>query len=301
MGKKLSKYLKRLNILKLMNNAMDHNVAAFAAQSAFFFVLSMIPILLLLLTLILNLPLAVTRGEIVEMAVRVFPSSVESLITSIINQVYDQSNTFIPFTIIVAIWSAGRGVVALTSGLNKIYSTKEKRNYLMVRIRASFYTLIFIVVIVLILIISVFGNTLRDFIVEHAPITEEIIGRVLRLRNTVSPFLVMIFTVILFKFLPSRHTKFKYELPGAIFAALGWSLISWIFSVYLKIFSGFATMYGSLTTIILVMMWLYFCMYCILIGGEVNVLLFPKAEEKSVVIKENDIKEQESLPKQGLQ
>ena len=50
-------------------------------------------------------------------------------------------------------------------------------------------------------------------------------------------------------------------------------ILSWIFSVYLDIFKGFSTMYGSLTTIVLIMLWLYFSMYIILLGGEVNVVI----------------------------
>lgn len=60
---------------------------------------------------------------------------------------------------------------------------------------------------------------------------------------------------------------------GAAFSAVGWMIVSWIFSVYLDIFKGFSSMYGSLTTIVLIMLWLYFCMYILLLGGEVNMIL----------------------------
>lgn len=65
----------------------------------------------------------------------------------------------------------------------------------------------------------------------------------------------------------------KKQLPGALFTACAWQLISFVFSIYLDIFKGFSSMYGSLTTIILLMLWLYMCMYAILLGGEVNALL----------------------------
>ena len=53
-------------------------------------------------------------------------------------------------------------------------------------------------------------------------------------------------------------------------------VVSWVFSVYVDVFEGFSTMYGSLTTIVLIMLWLYFCMYSILIGGEINVMMHDK-------------------------
>lgn len=66
------------------------------------------------------------------------------------------------------------------------------------------------------------------------------------------------------------------HLPGAVFAAIGWMVVSWVFSVYVDIFEGFSSMYGSLTTIVLIMLWLYFCMYSILIGGVINVMFYDK-------------------------
>ena len=71
----------------------------------------------------------------------------------------------------------------------------------------------------------------------------------------------------------------KYQFPGAVFTAFGWTLASFVFSVYMDIFRGFSNMYGSLTTIVLIMLWLYFCMYILLLGGEVNVILRDMEQE----------------------
>ena len=86
------------------------------AQTSYFFMLCMIPIILLLLTMVQYTP--VTKADVMTAVIQVFPSSVDSLITSIVNQVYNQSTGVIPITIVVALWSAGKGVLAMTSGLN---------------------------------------------------------------------------------------------------------------------------------------------------------------------------------------
>ena len=67
--------------------------------------------------------------------------------------------------------------------------------------------------------------------------------------------------------MPNHIVQLKVQLMGAAFSAVGWMIVSWIFSVYLDIFKGFSSMYGSLTTIVLIMLWLYFCMYILLLGG----------------------------------
>lgn len=262
---------------KIMNIAADvaaDHVGAYAAQSAYFFMLCMIPIILLLLTMVQYTP--VTKADVMTAVIQVFPSSVDSMITSIVNQVYNQSTGVIPITIIVALWSAGKGVLAVTSGLNCVYKCNETRNYVVLRIRATFYTLLFILVIILLLVLAVFGNTLNIFIAEHVPILEHMADQLIEARVVIAPAVLVLFLLFLYKFLPNRKDKIRNQLPGAVFATVGWMIISWIFSVYLDIFKGFSNMYGSLTTIVLIMLWLYFCMYCILLGGEVNVLIGDK-------------------------
>lgn len=257
--------------------SQDH-VGAYAAQSAYFFILCMIPLILLFLTLVQFTP--VTKADVMTAVIQVFPSSVDSMITSLVNQVYNQSTGVIPLTILVALWSAGKGVLAMTTGLNCIFDCRETRNYVLLRIRATLYTVMFIIVILLLLVLSVFGNSLNLFILAHVPILSGIADWLIEARTIISPAVLVVFTLLIYTFLPNRKTKLLGQLPGAAFAALGWMVVSWIFSIYLDVFKGFSSMYGSLTTIVLVMLWLYFCMYSILLGGEVNVM-FQRYLDKS--------------------
>ena len=122
----------------------NSHVGAYAAQSAYFFMLCMIPIILLLLTLVQYTP--VTKADVMTAVMQVFPSSVESMMATVVNQVYNQSMGIIPVTIIVALWSAGKGVLAMTTGLNCVYHCKETRNYVILRLRSTLYTLMFLLV-----------------------------------------------------------------------------------------------------------------------------------------------------------
>ncbi|GKH33312.1 YihY/virulence factor BrkB family protein [Muricomes sp. OA1] len=260
----------------------SHHTGAYAAQAAYFFVLSLIPIILLLLTMVQFTP--VTRQDVMAAVTQVFPTSVEGLISSIVDQVYRQSSTIIPVTIIVALWSAGKGVLAMTSGMNLIYENTETRNYFYLRLRASFYTVIFILAIVLSLSLSVFGNSISIIVYKHMPVLTTIMDFLIRIRTLLTLVVLTLFWDMVYKYLPNRtnlsKTTMKQQLPGAVFTSCGWLLISFIFSVYLDIFTGFSSMYGSLTTIILIMLWLYVCMYVILLGGELNALLEGLEERK---------------------
>ncbi len=260
----------------------SHHTGAYAAQAAYFFVLSMIPIILLLLTMVQFTPL--TKADVMESVLKVFPTSVEGLIESIIDQVYSQSGTVIPVTILVALWSAGKGVLSVTSGLNCVYESKETRNYVVIRFRSSLYTIIFLVAIILSLVLSVFGNSIVLMLNEHFPVLERLTDIIIETRTLATLAILTLFWDLVYKYLPNRRnlgkTTMKRQLPGALFTACGWLAISFVFSIYLNIFTGFSSMYGSMTTIILILLWLYMCMYVILLGGEVNALLERLARKK---------------------
>ena len=248
--KKVNEFLEKVG--------RDH-VGAYAAQSAFFLVLSLIPIILLLLTLVRYTP--VTKADVMTAVYEVFPKTIRATMISIVNEVYNQSRAVIPLTALMTMWSAGRGVLAITNGLNCIHEEIETRNYIFLRIRAAFYTVLFIIAIVLSLVLLGFGNSISMFVNEHVPIFRYVTDFIIEIRTVTTLLVLIVFSTCI------------YQFPGAVFTAFGWTLASFIFSVYMDIFKGFSNMYGSLTTIVLIMLWLYFCMYVMLLGGEINVLV----------------------------
>lgn len=258
-------------IMSFFDKMAEDHVSAYAAQSAFFLVLSLIPIILLLLTLVQYTP--VTKADVMTAAYEFFPTSVRTTIISIINEVYNQSNAVIPVTALAAIWSAGRGTLAITNGLNLIYKQSETRNYIFLRIRAAFYTVLFVVAIVLSLVILGFGNSISILVNQYVPVLRYVTDFIIEIRTIAIICVLSVFSIAVYRFLPNNRRKLKNQVPGAIFTALGWTLASFVISIYMDIFKGFSNMYGSLTTIVLIMLWLYACMYIVLIGGEINVLL----------------------------
>lgn len=270
------KVIKGINRL-LVSDADDHT-GAYAAMSAFFFVLSLIPIILLLLTLVQYTPL--TKVDVMSAVANVVPDSITPAILAIVNQVYNQSVAVIPITVLVAMWSAGRGVLAMTAGLNCIYKSHETRNYIFLRIRATFYTVSFLVVIVVTLVVLGFGNSISLFVEEHIPIASHVTQFMIEIRTITIFFGLIVFSLCIYKFLPNRKDRLFAQLPGAVFTAAGWLLTSFFVSKYMEIFKGFEDMYGSLTTIVLIMLWLYFSMYIMLLGGKVNVYFQEKSGEE---------------------
>ena len=75
---------------------------------------------------------------------------------------------------------------------------------------------------------------------------------------------------MLYRYLPNRKASLKSQIPGAFIIAVAWLLFSYFFSLYFTFFPNFSNMYGSLSALIMVMLWLYCCMNLLLYGAEIN-------------------------------
>ena len=249
-------------------NLSEKHMSAYAAQAAYFIILSFIPFMLLLMTSIKYTPL--TREEVINVVMQVFPENFEGFIRGIVGEVYAKSLGVVPISALIALWSAGKGIQALTNGFNTIYQVQETRNFIVTRIRSVIYTLIFVIAIVLTLILQVFGNSLQRELSNRFPFLDRLVTTIISMRLLISLGLLSLVFLMLYKFIPNRKATFRSQLPGAVLSAVCWSTFSFFFSIYLDFFNNAANMYGSMTTIVLILLWMYFCMIFVMIGALVN-------------------------------
>lgn len=243
------------------------NVSAHAAGTAFFIFLSLIPMIMLICSALSFTPL-LKESDLME-AVLMLPSSVAPLFISLIENIYDSTFGIISAAAIVTIWSAGKGTLALMRGLNAMNGVVEKRNYIFQRLIASFYLVVFLAMILFLLVVMVFGNLLADMLIGHIPELKKLFDFIFLFRELFSGCLLTVIFALMYTFLPSCRLKFRRQLPGAIFSAVSWTIFSWVFSLYVE-YSGSLNMYGSLTAIVIVMLWLYFGCYLLLVGAYIN-------------------------------
>lgn len=245
----------------------DH-VSAYAAQAAYFIMLSFVPFIILLLTLIQYTTL--TKADLFAVMQAILPDSMDSFVIGIIDEAYSKTVVTISLSAITAAWSAGKGFLALMRGMNTIYNVEEHRNYIILRIRSAIYTVIFVISIILSLVVLVFGNSIHEAALKYLPILSVVTGLIVSLKDIVAIIFLMLVFMALYKFVPNRKARFFSQAPGALFSSVCWYLFSIGFSIYVDYSPNFSNMYGSLTTMILIMLWLYFCMYIVLLGAEIN-------------------------------
>lgn len=254
-------------ILDMKRDMEKSHVGAYAAQSAYFIMLSFLPLIIMLLTLIQFT--GIGQGDLYQLIQDLAPVGVQSYLIGIIDEAYSRTAATVSISAVVTVWSAGKSFMALNRGMNSICKVEKNPNYIFMRLRGAVFALVFVVLIVATLLLIVFGNSIHELIARYFPFLAIFTRVVLSFRMVLMLALFMVFFAFLYTVLPNRKAGFAEQLPGAIFASLGWYVFSFGFSIYIE-YSHAYSMYGSLTTLVMLMFWLYFVMYIVLIGLELN-------------------------------
>lgn len=250
----------------------EKNISAYAASTAFFIFLSLVPMLMLICTMIPYTPL--TEENLTRAITEVTPNQIDPMVTNLIHDVYQRASTILPLAALIMIWTAAKGLMALMGGLNAINDVQERRNYFVVRLIAAFYTVVMLIATVISLVIMVLGSKLVDVVLARIPQLKLLFSLIVNLRFIFSWIVLTLLFAAIYTYVPSKKLRFREQIPGASFTAVVWSIFSWGFSIYVNYSNSFS-IYGSLSLIIISMIWMYFCMYIILIGAYLNCFFYP--------------------------
>ncbi len=249
-------------------------VSDYAASASYFIILSIIPFLMALLSIIRFLPF--DKDYLFDYIKPIIPTSLHGLSQQILTGIYNSHATITIVTAITLIWAAGKGFFAILKGLHQIYEIEKFSNWLILRILASLFAILFVIIVAASLCIMVFGNYIFRFILKylsHVPILSTVFGTLIYSKNVTVPVVLTIIFTGVYTFISRKNTNFIKELPGGLFSSLGWFFLSYFFSLWVDKSPSFSTMYAGLSTLIIALMWCYFCMIIIFIGAEINMFL----------------------------
>lgn len=251
------------------------NISSFAASTAFFLFISLIPILYLVCSI---LPYVNITQEFLQDSIEaVLPGVIGVFLNSVIADVYRQSAGGISLAVLVMLWSAGKGMMALMRGLNAVNEVEEDKNYIYVRVIAAFYTILLILAVILSIGVSGFGKYLAKMFLNRIPgmgILASVLGR---FQFIYAWIVLTLLFMLIYSYVPGKRQKFLMQMPGAVFTAVIWNGFSLVFSVYLEYFGDFG-IYGSLATVVIVLLWLYSVSYIAMIGAHINRYFEPANE-----------------------
>lgn len=274
-------FLQRLRLLEfsreIWRRSREDNITGRAAQLAYYFLLALFPLLILLSTL-LGFVLNEERGlhqELLTYAASVMPWSAYRLVYGTMSEVANQaSGGTLSLGLVLSLWTASSGMQAVIDCLNIVYRVPRPRSFLRRRIVALTLTLALEILISVSLLLILAGNSLDGFLVA-------LFGAdwVLKPAWSVAQYLLamalMLLTLVtIYRYAPNlAKPKEESVLPGAVVALLGWIAASAAFRLYLAHFRSFSNTYGSLGAVIALLLWLHLTALLLLIGGEVNAAL----------------------------
>ncbi len=259
-----------LHVIRLKNKYTRDEIPVYAAQASFFILLSAVPFIMVLLTIIQMIP-SVSKSDLLSLLVSIMPEMLKSTMVSVIDDLFTKSpGKILSVTALLAIWSASKGMLSMNRGFNRIFQCQGRRGYLLSRLVCTGYTILFIAACVMSLVLLVFGNSLQNLILRIFPVLGNITLYIISFRTLLSLAILTIIFAGLYTVIPDKKQALRFQIPGAIFSTLCWIGFSFVFSIYFNNFSNYSYMYGSLTAIVLLMLWLYFCICILFLGAEIN-------------------------------
>lgn len=264
-----------MNILKKIQGIIKiistDNIFVYSAQASFYIIISSIPFIMLLLSLAQYI-IPVSEQDIFRLVIPLMPEVIKEPVRSIISELfYKSSGSVISITAISTLWSASRGIAAIERGIRNVYHTPTRRALFLDIAASLFYTIIFIIIVILFLATTVFGTSIIMFLEVKSGLLCWIFGKASWMRWIITFCVLTTFFALIYTAFSGRKIQLKRNLPGSVFTTLVWMIFSVLYSFYIENFANYSYLYGSLTAIVLLMLWVYFCMIIFLIGGEINV------------------------------
>lgn len=283
MKKKSKGFLRKAVIFLVMfiKKIGDDDVFALGAQLAYYMVLSFIPFLMFLMTLVgfshLN------SDAVLNLLSNVMPTEAFNLIQSTVIEIVDREQTgLLWISIALAIWVSSSGFKAVIKGLNKAYGVKETRSYIKLKLISMIYTILLALIVIATLFLFVFGDVIGDFFIKILEHPEFIYYIWNMLRYVVVILIMILFFMFLYNATPCVRLGWIEVIPGAVITTLGWISISYIFAYYVNNFSNYSRLYGSLGAVFMFMTWMFITSMILILGGEINAVLAEKNRLKDL-------------------
>ncbi len=234
-------------------------ISLYAANAAFFLLLSCFPLSSLLLTLLRHLP--VTQQDLFALLQPLLPAALLPFLQESAREISSHGLVrVISFNVVTTLWASSKGLHSLIFGLNRVNHVTETRGYFKRRLLCLGYTLLLLIALLLTLLVHVFSRRLLNRLGVGVPLFAAAV--------------LTAFISVLYLVLPNCKTPLRNVIPGAACAAAAWLVFSFLFSYYVNHYSAQTIPGSSLTAVLLGTLWLYFCIAILLCGAYLNRLIF---------------------------
>ncbi len=257
-------------------------ITTYSAACAYYLFMSLIPMIMLLVSVIQYTPL--TQDMILEAISDYVPDQLYEILNSIISSIYSGGRVALTISILLTIWSAAASMKALMRGMDSVYDAERHEDFFVFSLRACMYMVVFVLMLLLSFFVMVYGGQILQLLYDFLP-HNGAVDWLFDIAGYMRFIVVLAVLALVFSFtywrMPARRLRYKAQWPGAVFCALSWAVFSVIFSFYVSVSNRFGA-YGLIGTVIVAMIWLYYCFYFLLLGGYINHFIDQRRAERRI-------------------
>ena len=246
---------------------LERKLTVYASSGCYYLFMSLVPIVMILCCLLPYTPF--TQDLLLEYLDDYMTPQLTEMVKKIVDAVYASSAATLTFSICLTAFSASASMKALMKGMDAAYGVERKDGFLLFTIKGLLYMTVLLVALVLTLFVLVYGERILELVQNYVPQIFSWETLINLLRYAVTFLLLVLFFLILYTLMPAGKHRVARNVPGAIFTAVLWTAFSSVFSFYMDNAWKYGA-YGYIGSTMAAMLWMYCCLYFLLIGGYIN-------------------------------
>lgn len=259
---------------RVVSLSRQHDIFGRAAQLGYFFLLALFPALLGLTGVVGMLPIQPILPRLMKYFHKVLPQESLFLVEDYLRHITQETGSGIfSLSLLGALVAASWGMMAIMETLNTVYNVKESRSLWKAAVTAVLLTIGAAAFVIGSMTLILLGESLSLWIAETVGLSWLFTFWWTILQWPITFFFMLIATSLIYYWAPNIHYKWQWIAPGSFLAVFLWIVVSLAFKFYVEKFMNYDVVYGSITGVIVLMIWLYLSGLALLIGGELNAVL----------------------------
>ena len=252
-------------------SSLEHDILDRAAQLGFYFLLSLFPALVCITTLIGMLPLQSIMPQLMQYVQKILPQDSLSVVEKYLQQIpQDTGSSLVSLSLVGALVTASFGMLAMIKTLNTVYGVRETRPMWKIGGIALLLTIGVAAFTITSMTLMLVGENLGQRIADAVGLQSVGTSSGTFWQWPIALLLMLLVTSLIYYWGPNIKHPWRSLLPGSVFAVVLWVIVSLGFKLYAENLMNYNLIYGSITGVIVLMIWLYISGLVLLIGGEVN-------------------------------
>ena len=266
-------FFKKQKVKRFINTVRRRVKESQMTQSsiviAYYLLLSLFPLLIAVGNL---LPfLNIDPNTVLPYLQEFIPENIYEFLEPAIGDLLTQgSGGLLSLSAILTIWTASASMNAIQIALNKAYGVSSRGNFIVVRAVSVIAMIILLFAIVGVTLVVGFGKHILEQIQPIFLFPDTIISTFQTLKWPLTLLILMALMVVIYGFIPNVRLRARSIFPGAVFATVGWMILSQAFGIYAKYFTTRISGYQIIGSFIVMMLWLNFASMIIILGGIIN-------------------------------